>query len=155
MFGLVAYHPTICSFAPFLLSRSTIAWWNGMSRAIFSSSSECGTANDDRMVTSWPDSERVPIRVPMTRGAVDSAGRREWWVRIEARTEGWTLTTVGCRLNDQYALSLGTRGDLRLRRRCRRKVQVDSGRGSFERHFRFKFILFSGFYRYCARVWRF
>lgn len=93
MLGLVAYQPTICSLAPFFASNSTIAWWKGMSSAIFSSSSEWGTANEERTWISVPDSERLPIKVPITRGALDSAGRREWWVRIEARTEGWMLMT--------------------------------------------------------------
>ena len=35
----------------------------------------------------------------MTRGAVDSGDRRVWWVRIEARTDGWTVIMVGGRLS--------------------------------------------------------
>jgi hypothetical protein len=34
----------------------------------------------------------------MTRGAVDSGERREWWVRMEAGTEGWMVISVGGRL---------------------------------------------------------
>jgi hypothetical protein len=34
----------------------------------------------------------------MTRGVLESAGLLEWWVRIEATTEGWTVMSVGARL---------------------------------------------------------
>lgn len=37
----------------------------------------------------------------MTRGVVLSAGRRWWWVRIEATTDGWTVMSAGGRLGGQ------------------------------------------------------
>lgn len=41
----------------------------------------------------------------MTRGAVDSGERREWWVRMEAGTEGWMVISVGGRLGEDDQLS--------------------------------------------------